>query len=230
MSEQLRESLSAAMDGEADAFELRRVLDEATQDESLREQWHRLHLMRDVLRDDLKVYQPGLRDYVWLGLDAEDQPQDDVAELVLANAPTGGKPLRSPWVGRLTGTAVAATVALAVMFNGGLFDDYEDGAAPTVAGANERAAAQFSSGEFAAGSNQAATGAELANNLGLEPVLYTEATARDQQRQNALMLHHIQQRAMNQAGVASFVKMATFNSTRSTPARSVMTAEERPAP
>ena len=40
MSEQLRESLSAAMDDEADAFELRRMLDEAQGDEALREQWH----------------------------------------------------------------------------------------------------------------------------------------------------------------------------------------------
>ena len=36
--------------GEADAFELRRVLDEAKGDAELREQWHRLHLIRDAVR------------------------------------------------------------------------------------------------------------------------------------------------------------------------------------
>jgi sigma-E factor negative regulatory protein RseA len=36
MNEQLRQSLSAVVDGEADAFELRRVLDELDRDPELR--------------------------------------------------------------------------------------------------------------------------------------------------------------------------------------------------
>ena len=61
MSEQLRESLSAVMDGEADAFELRRVLDESRSDSKLRELWHRQHLVRDILRGDEIVHQLDLR-------------------------------------------------------------------------------------------------------------------------------------------------------------------------
>ena len=69
MSEQLRESLSAAMDDEADAFELRRMLDEAQDDEALREQWHRYHLVRDVLGDKMRAgYPRQLRSSTWQAL------------------------------------------------------------------------------------------------------------------------------------------------------------------
>ena len=52
MSEQLKESLSAVMDGEADEFEIRRVLDEATSDAELRGVWERYHLIGSVLRGE----------------------------------------------------------------------------------------------------------------------------------------------------------------------------------
>ena len=41
MSEKLKESLSAVVDGEADEFELRRVLDEINRDQILAESWER---------------------------------------------------------------------------------------------------------------------------------------------------------------------------------------------
>lgn len=206
MSEQLKESLSAAMDGEADAFELRRVLDEAKQDEALREQWHRLHLLRDVLREDLKTYHPGLRQQIWDGLLETRSSQDDVAELVLAETQVQQARQRSPWIGRLTGTAVAAAVAVVVMFNGGVFDS------PPA----QELAANTEVGNVMTGENNLSA-----------PVMYQQVTPLDQQRQEALMLHHIQQRAMNQAGVASFVKMATFNSSRSVPVRAGLNSEDR---
>lgn len=188
MSEQLRESLSAAMDDEADAFELRRVLDEAKQDDQLREQWHRFHLLRDVLQEQGHLHQPGLRESIWEQL---QQPHDDaeqVAELVLAQEANTASQARSPWFGRITGTAVAAAVAIVVMIGGGVLEQTPETA------------------DFA-GVETAGPAAEAT------PVMYSQATARDQQRQNGLMLHHFQQRAMNQASLASFVKVATFSST-----------------
>ncbi|MCR9258553.1 MAG: sigma-E factor negative regulatory protein [Pseudomonadaceae bacterium] len=190
MTEQLRESLSAAMDNEADAFELRRVLDEAKQDSDLREQWYRFALVRDVMREDMQHYQPGLREAIWQTLNETEDADADVSQPLRDVSIDPQKNQRSPWIGRLTGTAVAAVVAVLVMVNGGVFDseieptaDYA-GVQPALSGSGE-----------------------------LAPVMYQQATAIDQQRQQALMLHHIQQRAMNQASLASFVKVATFRST-----------------
>ena len=191
MSEQLRESLSAAMDDEADAFELRRVLDEAKQNEGLREQWHRFHLIRDLLREDVKTYQPTLRDAIWEELNRPVDDAQHVAELVLAEEVVGGQSKRSPWLGWLTGTAVAAGVAALVIFSGPVFDD--DQAPPSYAG-NEQSVPRPD----------------------LVPVMYQQATLLDQRRQNGFILHHHQQIAINQAGIASFVKVAVFNSGEST--------------
>ena len=192
MSEQLRESLSAAMDGEAHAFELRRVLDEAKQDDQLREQWHRLHLMRDFMRDEVRTFHPDLRDSIWEEL---NQPiEDDEAEtgLVLASASLAGKRGRPSWFGRLTGTGVALAVAVLVMFNGGVF---ESPSSPVdYAGA-----------------------AQSGVNPDLIPVMYPQAKPVDRQRQNGLMLLHYQQQAMNRPGVTSFVKVATFRGTSKRP-------------
>jgi len=55
MTEQLRQSLSAVIDGEADAFELRRVLDELDRDPELRAAWDRYHLIGSVLRGERTV-------------------------------------------------------------------------------------------------------------------------------------------------------------------------------
>jgi negative regulator of sigma E activity len=200
MTEQLRESLSAAMDDEADAFELRRVLDEAKQDESLREQWHRFALVRDVLRRDMQHYQPGLRKAMWQRLNETPMDEQDVSEHLHEVPADERRARRSPWIGRLTGTAVAAGVAILVMVNGGVFES------------------DLNPQPDYAGVQSALTGGDLA------PVMYQQATALDQQRQQGLMLHHIQQRAMNQASLASFVKVATFRSAPmaplvSTPAR-----------
>jgi len=186
MSEQLRESLSAVMDDEADAFELRRVLDEAKQDGELREQWHRLHQLRDFMRNEGQAHQPGLRAAIWEELNRPLEEDEKTVDLALAELEPGSRGKRSPWFGRLTGTAVAAAVALAVVFNGGVFTD------PSV--------------ESVSYGGVAATNPSN----GLVPVMYQQAKLVDQNRQNGLMLLHYQQRAMNQAGVTSFVKMATF--------------------
>ncbi|MFM7119618.1 MAG: sigma-E factor negative regulatory protein, partial [Gammaproteobacteria bacterium] len=52
MTEQLKQSLSAVIDGEADAFELRRVLDELDRDADLRATWSRYHLIGSVIRGE----------------------------------------------------------------------------------------------------------------------------------------------------------------------------------
>jgi len=61
MSEQLKEALSAALDDEADEFELRRVLDEAGRDESLRETFERYQLIQAIMRGEANVRTVGQR-------------------------------------------------------------------------------------------------------------------------------------------------------------------------
>ena len=50
--ESLHEALSAAVDGEAEELELRRVLNAVERDPELRDKWERLHLIGDVMRGE----------------------------------------------------------------------------------------------------------------------------------------------------------------------------------
>lgn len=52
MSKAFTESFSAAMDGEAKPFELKRVLEEISRDDELRDRWDRLHQARAVMRGE----------------------------------------------------------------------------------------------------------------------------------------------------------------------------------
>lgn len=189
MSEQLRESLSAAMDDEADAFELRRVLDEAKADADLREQWYRFHVVRDALSSGTEHYRPELRERIWAALN-EPEADGDVAELVLTEPGDGPAHARNPWWGRATGAAVAATVAAVVVLSAGLFEEEE---APQVATRNATPA--------------------LEGSAALVPVMHQQIHAADRQRHNGFVLHHYQQKAMNTSGVGAFVKLATFRNT-----------------
>ncbi len=93
----------------------------------------------------------------------------------------------TPRLGRMVGLAVAATVAFAVVFGVGAFD-FDEPAAPSVAV-----------------NNVTIDGPPLQ-----EIQLTQEISATDVQRANAYMMHHVQQQALNQAGVASFVKLVTY--------------------
>lgn len=188
MSEQLREALSAAMDGEADAFELRRVLDEASADADLRDEWHRLHLLRDVLRDETHDATLDLGERIRAEMASIDEEAlaDEVLEpepdLVAAPA----SPARSTWRWRLTGTAVAAAVATVVIMSGNLFTPAET-------------------------PDLAATPTDVLNQAELTvPVMYQQATAQDRLRMDARRMEHYQRNALNNRGGVSFVRVVTF--------------------
>lgn len=97
--EALQESLSAAMDNEADELELRRVLAACGEDAELRATWSRYQLARSVMHREPVM------------------PKLDIAAAVsaaLAEEAAPAQRSRNPWrnVGRL---AVAASVTLAVL-------------------------------------------------------------------------------------------------------------------
>jgi sigma-E factor negative regulatory protein RseA len=198
MTEKLRQSLSAAMDDEADGFELRRVLDELGRDDDLRGLWDRYHLIGSVVRGERARVPDGLRDRVWQALEEADADMDVPADVPVSASTAGGLAGR-PWLGRFTGLAVAASVAFAVVigFDGvtGSGGDPAD-AVPVVASEGPAA--------------PPVTAVDPADPGLVEPVPVTEISPTDVQRAHAYMLHHAQQQALNQAGVMSFVKLATY--------------------
>lgn len=192
MSEKLKEAVSAAVDDEADEFELRRVLDEVHKDAALKLAWERYHLVGTVLRDEHLTPDRGLRERVWAELELTADTDTSVAlpeplELV-PDAPVSR-------LNRLTGLAVAATVALAVVLVGVNLTNTPD-SAPAVVAVSEPVVA-FPKPALAT-ANAAISQATV--------------TDQDQARLAALMLAHAQNRGMNQPGLAAFTKLVTYQS------------------
>ena len=188
MSEKLRESLSAAMDGEADAFELRRVLDEAKSNSELRDFWHRQHLLRDVLQGGRVNTQVRLRERL-LSQMQELSPDQAATSDVIAE-PAKRSSSVSAWLGRITGVAVAMVTAAVVITNGDFLTNEFDGADLP---------------QMAIGSAQAE------NTRLVTPVMYERATVADWVRTNAYTVHHLQQNAVNKPGTVAFVRLGTFS-------------------
>jgi negative regulator of sigma E activity len=195
MSEKLKESLSAVIDGEADEFELRRVLDEVGKDAGLQQSWERYHLIGAVMRRERVISVDRIRDAVWNELQT-----DETVESPAADAPPPLEVVEKSGPGRWTAAAVAATVALAVVIgylqvnsgDGGSVDVPTTVAAGTVGGSVEVA------------------GAALAQTGVREVALTSEVSASDQLRTDAYKIYHMQQVGMSQSGFSGFVRMVSY--------------------
>ena len=186
MSEKLRESLSATMDGEADAFELRRVLDEARANPDLRGYWHRQHLLGSVIRGEDIGVQEGLRERLLAEMEElAEAPEEVHSELHEAETPVTKT---NPWLGRLTGTAVAAAVAVLVVVNADLLVGGSDD--PGFSVTQQTRSVQP---------------------IQTAPVMYDVATPADINRTDALIVHHIQQNALNNPGASSLIRFIAFD-------------------
>lgn len=202
MTEKLRQSLSAAIDDEADAFELRRVLDELGRDDELRALWDRYHLIGDVIRGDASHLSSGLRERVWGALDAslDERLPEQAVTSAGTPVPVAAATPRSPSrAGRYTGLAVAASVAFAVVIGFSGLDFGDEAPLPAVAGNDTSARSVVI---------QQAAPTVLPDSV--PGSASGEVSPSDVQRAHAYMLHHAQQQALNQAGVMSFVKLATY--------------------
>ncbi|MDE0661242.1 MAG: sigma-E factor negative regulatory protein [Gammaproteobacteria bacterium] len=99
--ESLNEALSAAVDGEAEELELRRVLNAVERDPELRAKWERLHLIGDAMRGGaMRLGDTGVNGLVEPAMTGVDEAVAD-------------EPPRGRW---LTGVAAAAAVVIAVTF------------------------------------------------------------------------------------------------------------------
>ncbi len=175
------------MDGEADEFELRRVLDEMEKDGGLREVWTRYHIAGVLMRGERVHFNSDLRERVWseLALGSDDQALEPDAPAAREAVPGEGSSSR---LGRVAGLAVAASVAFAAVV--GVVALWGEGSVvepPATAG------------------TVTIEGPRVGN-----PGLTSEISPRDLQRANAYMMHHFQHQGMNQPGVSSFVKMVTY--------------------
>ncbi len=191
MSEQLKESLSAVMDGEADEFEIRRVLNEAAMDPELRGVWERYHLVRSVLRGETQSGQrmDMLTARLWRQIDADA----NTAEPSEAGAAHEGERSRwGVWSQRIAGVAVAAGVATAVIVGFGS-DERASTSAPEVAVVEPVAPAAVTPVED-------------------ESVGPGVPASLDLQRAHAYMLHHARHVALNNRSSVPFVKVAAFES------------------
>lgn len=118
MSDSLRESMSALMDGEASELEIRRLLKEDNPE--LREEWTRQHLTRSALHDEpVRPLSMDLQAAVRSAIDDEGQH---------SSAPAG-------WRRQLASVAVAASVAAVVVFGVNGYQGLGQDAAPAMASA-----------------------------------------------------------------------------------------------
>jgi sigma-E factor negative regulatory protein RseA len=102
----MREEISALLDGEGDDLERERALRALSTDPGLRAAWERYHLTSAAIRRELEVMvDPGLADRIHERLQQETQDQ------------TGRRPF-SPRILKLTaGLAIAASVAVVAILN-----------------------------------------------------------------------------------------------------------------
>jgi len=196
MSEQLKESLSAVMDGEADEFEIRRVLNEAADDPELRGVWERYHLVSSVMRGEGRggIRADALTTRLWTAIDSEAVPDHDDPTEIESNATPLRRSRWGSWGQRIAGVAVAAGVAAAVIvgFRG---EDTNISATPAVA-VVEPAAAPATAALFGDEARDKAV----------------PTAALDVQRAHAYMLHHARHVSLNNRSVVPFVKVAAFES------------------
>jgi len=215
MSEKMNESLSALMDGEADELELRRTLNELSENDGLRSRWERYHLMSAVMKKEPHFDQARIKAGIWAELDLGDERYSEDIFISANNSQVSG--VRS-WGGNLGKLAVAATVALAVVFSVNL--GTEPGSNPgqpaqliAEGGSSEPGAQQIENAipgtVLVAGSKLAYRTPEVQQ--ASADLLSKHPTLEDMRRANAYQLHHVQSTAINKhPSMVPFVKMAAF--------------------
>ncbi len=215
MSMKLKESLSAAIDGEADEFELRRVFDEMNREPGLRTMWQRFHaigaLMRGEARGKPLSSEVALR-RMWAAIDGTEEDGTN------RNPGRPRIPGREPWSARMIGAGVAAAVAVAVLIGFGGTWNETDIDAPAIAfdgtpviGVPATPAADSTSPASLERLVTANAAAIASTND--EPRLRPFPSEADLLDARAKVLQHVHTTALNRAASpVPFVKVAAFES------------------
>ncbi len=109
----LHESLSAAVDGEAEALELGRVLSAVGDKVELRAKWERLHLIGGIIRGEV-VPCAGVR----LHAGARHALVAGAVPMITATTARRAWRVRGRWLGPVTGFAAAAAALVVVLYFG----------------------------------------------------------------------------------------------------------------
>lgn len=196
MTEQLRESLSALMDDEANELELQRLLSQLPEDEALRQTWVRYNLARSVISG-----QPAGR----INLDISQQVRAAIA--------ADGQPTAGVWqrVSRpLASLAVAASVTAVVVFGGQQLyqaSDPNSGAAAPVAASGVSAVGFVNS--LGAVPMRASYGNQAMPEL--EPAARTAYRELARQRMYLYMQEHAEHAALNSPqGLIPFARVPSI--------------------
>lgn len=208
-NQQLNESLSALMDGEASELELRRILKaNGSAKDSLDERWVRYHLASDALKDEVSVSQ----DEISQALDLSASISAAIADEPTYSVASASKKGKTSFWSNLGRFAVAASVAGAVVV-GVQFSPNNTGnqLANTPAAGTDVPANVASQPELGGDTSVRVVGNQAPSQQ-QKPIVLNEAT-QEQLRQmegeiNRLMLEHAQDGAQNtQQGVLPYVRV-----------------------
>ncbi len=215
LREPLHQSLSAAVDGEASEFELRRLLDEVEENPALRSAWSRYHALSALMQGELV------------------EPVGDLAARVRtasADAVQAGARRRWRWP---AAAALAASVAIAALV--GLNAPEPESRALQVAASGVGATPDQPLQQVAAIERTAASQSdpdestsllELAARSGNSPLPTTTVDTRmvsrveagprsvwttpDRRRMNAYMIEHLQHKAVSHPDLGAYTKLAAY--------------------
>lgn len=215
MSDDTREmeSLSALMDGEVDEMELHRTLKRVSEDDELRQTWHRYQLVAATMRRELPEQAVDISDRVRQAIDEEADLSKAtaiarvakpfgrfaIAASVAALAVIGVQQYNSPPAGQPdAGSSVAAVDGVAIDLN-----------APGLIGPSEFGVPRISARTVSAGSKSTSNYADT------RPVIVVKQVAPDQATQeqiqtylNDLMFRHTEHAALNNnQGMLTFARM-----------------------
>ncbi len=221
LDEQLGESLSALIDGEAGDADIARVLDNAS-DPALRESWRRYHSVRSGLEPGSPMMNLDLSDRIMAAV--EQEPSYDMVPTPAANETEPGAAAASIQpVGRfqqimkpVASFAVAASVTAAVLLGSQYYGLLETGApvAPVADAVTERGSPVTLLGGTAtrAGYGYAVPAQREAQPAAAEPApAATDYDAIARERLRRYMLPHADEAALNSPqGMMPYAKVATF--------------------
>ena len=211
MSDQLRESLSALMDGESQELELRRLLSADGEDKEVVEQtWSRYHLAREAMHDSSVNAQ-------FRHLDISQQ-----VSMAVRDEPVVQAKRSKSWLQPVAGFAVAASVAAGVVIGvqstGSVTPGFNNGVPvaeqPAVASSSRVypvAIQGTGSGSLQASGNIVGYPAQMLPSASALKETDAEAALATQQRLDRLMLRHTERAALdNGQGMASFARVSNY--------------------
>lgn len=187
MSKDIRESLSALMDGEASELEVRRLLRDG--DEEIGAVWSRYHEQRAALRNE----------QTFAGMDVSSAVRNALAD-ELPHSQTSMRDWRRP----LAGLAVAASVAALVVF--GLGGNPQSNTPLASTGVVEQGGRVY----LSAPTTQASGTVNASTEGSQAPRFHTDSDEQSRQRFDRLLQRHTERAAVNSGqGMVTYARLAS---------------------